>query len=708
MQRFWNQYPFVRLIIPFLVGLIPSVYLPAKAGGFLLYFPLMSLVLLVVTVLAHRISSYRFRWVPGLFISLFMISAGYSLPAIQRELLLRNHFSQLWNPDKVLIVRLTEPVSERPRTFRISGKVEMIADSVRMMKTGGKILLYLEKDSAARRLRYGDYIVVKALVKEIDPPLNPGQFNYKKYLANSGIYHQAMMKSGQWEQTGIRRTNPVYLWSFSTREKMLELLERLGIRGDEYAVLGAILLGFDEKIEPELRSVYAGSGVMHVLCVSGLHVGIIFLLVSFAFGRSKHRTLRWIKFFTLILSIWAYAFVTGLSPSVMRASVMFSLFSFREVLGEKSNPYNIIAASALILLIIDPFLITRIGFQLSYAAVIGIVALYQPIYQLLIFRNLVADYFWKLLSLSLAAQIGTFPLSVYYFQQFPVYFALSNLIAVPLVWLIVYTGMFTLLAAAFWDWLAGLLARLLQLELHLLNLSVRTIQQLPQAVIDGLSIHEIQVLLIYLIIISVTVFFLTRKGSWAIAGLTLMVIFFTTVTIKRWNNLQQHRMVVYAVKGHSVVDFIEGKKYITLTDLTGQEYANARNWYLENTRNHFGVKPVGQVVFNRDTLDLITQSLPGVAKINAHTYFAQGKSVVIIGRDFPLIHSTEPLAVNYIILRQNCPISPEKLQQLFTFDLLIFDSSCFSRMVSEWSAYCSEKGIPFYNVNTSGALIVNL
>lgn len=223
----------------------------------------------------------------------------------------------------------------------------------------------------------------------------------------------------------------------------------LGIEGDEYSVAAAILLGYDDELPPELRQNYVTAGSMHVLCVSGLHVGIIFLVFStiLSFLDKYGAVFKILKFCILLLIMWTYAFIAGLAPSILRATIMISFIVIGKIIKRNGVIINSIAASAFVILAIEPEDLFNIGFQLSYAAVIGIVVLQRPIYNVFYIKNKILDKIWELTSVTLAAQFATAPFTIFYFNQFPLYFWLSNLFMTPLSTVVIIGGMIMLLVS---------------------------------------------------------------------------------------------------------------------------------------------------------------------------------------------------------------------------------------------------------------------
>ncbi len=708
-MRFWNQYPFFRLILPFAAGILFAINVPKPT--FIEAWHLMAVLglLLAAAVSANILANYTLRWLPGAFIYLFTLLAGYALTVSQTEIYNVRHFGNYLDGEQIFVAKVTEPPAERARSVRVFAKVQYVLDSVQSERTIGKVLLYLEKDSAARNLRYGDVIIAQARIAETEPPGNPHQFNYKKYLANSGIYHQAYLRSSKWFLIDSNQVNPLFSFSYLARDKMMHILEKRGLTGDEFAVVSAILLGYDDRMEPELRNLYAGAGALHVLCVSGLHVGIIFMIVSVVLkGLHKTKKERMIKFVLLLASIWAYAFITGLAPSVLRAGAMFSLLSWRELAKEKSNSYNVVAASAFILLAIDPYLIAKIGFQLSYSAVLGIIALNNLLYKQLAFKNFVADYIWKLVVVSVAAQIGTFPLSIYYFHQFPVYFLLANIIVIPLVWLIVYTGIATLVLSTFWSLLSSVIAKLLYFQVFLLNYAVELVNKLPHAKIDGLIFLFPQMVAVYLLIFLIVRFYVKKEGKYVVAALSLAFLLSGSFIFQKTQLLKQRKLVIYNVNGYSAMDLAIGNNLIAFSDTLLLKDSKAIEFNIQSNRLFSGVKSLNHFSFQTESFDFASsENIP--VKYDAPGFLVAGDTrIVIVDDKFPVYEPDNSLQTNFVLLRNNTNVQIEQLVKMFDFDQLIFDSSNDLWKIREWRSYSDEHQIPYYDVREQGALIRKL
>ncbi len=299
----------------------------------------------------------------------------------------------------------------------------------------GNLLLFLQIDPQSEALRYGDRVVIRATVRPTEPPKNPHVFDYSRYLHFQNIHFQAFVKPDSLVRLSSGHGNFIWRAAFSCREKLLALLHEHFPTQDEYAVASALLVGYKDDLSDDLRTAYAETGSMHALAVSGTHVGFLYVGLFFLLQRLRLRG-RWgrlVENVVLLSAIWAFTFLTGATASVLRASVMFSTYLLGKAMFRDASVWNVLAASAFGLLIYNPYFLFDAGFQLSYAAVAGMVFFYPRFYRVSPILPKWADYAWQVLLVGFAAQLGTLPLSLYYFHQFPVFFWLAG-------WVVVFGG----------------------------------------------------------------------------------------------------------------------------------------------------------------------------------------------------------------------------------------------------------------------------
>ncbi|MEM9417336.1 MAG: ComEC/Rec2 family competence protein, partial [Bacteroidota bacterium] len=325
----------------------------------------------------------------------------------------------------------------------------------------GKVRLSFPQDTAPQA-RYGDVLLVRGAPSVVPSASNPHEFDYAAFLGLSQVYHQHFLAKNEMAVIGHHAPNLIQAWSFKVLRYCQSLFSQHIHGPAARAVVQALVLGQKDALTPAVRSAYAGTGTMHVLAVSGLHVGILYWLVSLLLGLL--RPLPYMRWLSPVLSVgvlWFYAFVTGLSPSVLRATLMFTLVLLAPVLARQSNIYNTLAASAFLLLFWNPRWLFSVSFQLSYLAVLGIVYLQPKIYGSFSIHHPFLNRLWLWASISIAAQITTFPISVYYFHQFPTYFIVANWVVVPAALLILCFGLLVL-GTGFWPGLSGLVAWILE------------------------------------------------------------------------------------------------------------------------------------------------------------------------------------------------------------------------------------------------------
>jgi len=441
----FNHIPLLRLLIPFIGGIHSITYLEPEITLSLTVFGASFLLLITLLFIKRINTNYNIRWLIGLLIYINITLAGACLTSLKYKD--TNTISKLLTEqnNQLLIGEITEPTQIKERTIKAILKIKGIKNKNRWKEGNGKVIIYLQKDSLSEKLNVGDVISFEPKLKNIPPPKNPQEFDFRKYLSFHLIHQQAFLRSNNWKLIQQATTGGIFKFANDSRAYLIKTLEKKGIKGNELAVASALILGYKDSIDIDLKSAYSSAGAMHVLAVSGLHVGIIFLIFSQLFyflGKYKYGNI--IKGVLLILILWSYALLTGLSPSVMRAATMFSFIVAAKMTKRNSSFFNTLAASALVLLIYNPLLIMEVGFQLSYMAVIGIVIIQPWVNNLFNFKWWLPIKIWEITAVSIAAQIATFPLGLLYFHQFPNYFMLSNLIVIPLAIFILYLGIFTL------------------------------------------------------------------------------------------------------------------------------------------------------------------------------------------------------------------------------------------------------------------------
>jgi competence protein ComEC len=600
----WNSLPFVRLLIAFVAGIIIGIQIPGASefSWFLLIIPVVAFL-----IIQNKFgSNYQFRFLKGIPIILFFLLFGIKLVQLHTPINYDNHFSK--KVEDIYLVKIAEPPKSKLNTFKIIAEVIEVKHKQKWLSTQGKLLIYIAKDSASNKLKYGDLILCKAKIISTPTPKNPFEFDYKKYLGFHQIYHQTYLNRQNWFSIGKSQTNQILAFSYQLRNYLLQLISSNNITGDEYAIGSALILGYEDNLSNEVIGSFAATGALHVLSVSGLHVGIVFLVINFLLkylGESK--TAKIARFLVSLLGLWAYALITGLSPSVWRAAAMFSLIALGKFYKKDISTFNIIGCSAFILLCINPFMITEVGFQLSYLAVIGIVTLHQKFYDLVSIKNKILDNIWSISCVSVAAQIVTFPLGLLYFHQFPNYFLFSNLVVIPLSTIILYGGILLLTVAKI-PVAGALIAKGLYYLLWLLKSSVSLFENLPYALVEGISISTLDTFVIYGILIGGYCYWVYKKIVFVQLSLLLGICFFSLQIFEKINHKSQEKIVIYAINKHVAIDFIAGQNNVLIADSLLLNNKDKMRFHLIPNWNNLGLSEPKSYTWS-DTKSLRTSFL---------------------------------------------------------------------------------------------------
>ena len=400
---------------------------------------------------------------------------------------------------QIWMAEILEMPREQEKSYKIVAKLNVINDTTFWITQ--KVVLYFQKDKVIKQISVGDKLLVSTQLSFIEPPKNPEQFDYAKFMKRKGVFLTGYVGKQNWVQQDGKSKYSLRRFSSFMQQFLSNKLMMAGMSGAEYSVAAAILLGNDETLEPELRASYAATGVSHILCVSGMHVGVIFMILGFLLKPlDKHLKTRYLKNIILLVAVWVYANITGLAPSVTRSAAMFTFVITGKFLQRKTNIFHSLFASLFILLVYNPLLIFEVGFQLSYLAVFGIVLFQNIIHQWYKPRTKVGNYLWNLISVSVAAQITTSPIAIFYFGQFPNYFLLTNLFVIPVSFVITIMGVATLMFS-FNSFISNGLGFVLNFGVKVMNEGVLFIEKLPGALTTNISINMYQVILLYIFII---------------------------------------------------------------------------------------------------------------------------------------------------------------------------------------------------------------
>jgi competence protein ComEC len=699
----YHRYTPLRITVPFILGVICMVN--AQTGLPAILWIWISLLLFGGLIVFYFIfgTSYRLRWAAGFLAASALFFLGMSLVASIR---LKNQpslaESTALSASPGFICRIDISPVARAGNFTAQATTIAWNDSLNQWKPlRKKVMVYFKSDSLCRLLHYGDLLMISGAMLAVPGPANPKVFDYRKYLQDQQVYYQVYIDPGQWKYLGTATRNPLKVGAEICRNEFLDVFRRFGIDGQEFALAAALLLGSRDFLEKETEQEFSNAGAVHVLSVSGLHVGIMYVVVDkVLFFLKRGRISRKVHHVLIICCIWAYAFITGLPSSVIRAAMMFSLIAAGNMLKRKPENYNILAVAAFFQLLIDPFEITRVGFQLSYLAVLGIFAFYKPLNESIGQVNRPAEWVWSIVAVSLAAQLVTFPLGCYYFHMFPVYFLVTNLLVVPLAAVITYFAVFLLAAGA-----AGLssawLAWPLQHSLRFMIDSVEFIQSWPGAVIQPVIFSRVQVLLIFGFIAGLFSFFIMGYRKWAFVLPVFVILFSLVILMKKYEYHETNEIIVYHVPGNTAIDLVNNGLALFVSDTGLQGNQKKINFQIRPNRINLGVNAVQ--VINPD--DLAPLSGPGIWARWPFIYF-HGKKLVLINQDWKRNAVSEPVEADLAVISGSPREEIEVICEQVRMKYLVLDSSVPFYKIELLKESCRKLGIPCHSVREEGAFVM--
>lgn len=557
---YWSQIPLVRIILPLILGIILfktdeqllSDIAVILLNGILLF-------LLIIAMIGKKWLSYKNRWFFGFLANGLLVLLGYSLCFHYN---ISNKIDSEPSGKFIWLGKVVESPSKTAKSVKTIIELEQLKAEGKRDLIQQKILAYLPQDSSALSLQIGDIMVCESYFQKIAAAQNPAQFDYSEFMANRGVYLQSYIPN--WQLVGSEPS--LFRTADKLRKSFLEVFKLAGLNGDNFAVASALTLGYDNSLDYQLQNAYSGSGAMHILSVSGLHVGIVYLVLLFlTHFMKKNRHLRLLQSLLLLTGLWFYALVTGLSPPVQRSAFMFSFIVVAEYMGRNNNIFNSLAGSILILILINPNILFEVGFQLSYAAVLGIVLIHPRIYPMLYFKSWLADSIWNLTLVSIAAQLATLPFALYYFHQFPNFFLLTNLIAVPLSFVVLLAALALLLVYSVFG-STFILGALLKFFVIVLNKSVIFFYELPFSLTDGIYISAYTAALLFAVI----VFFILYLHFYQPKFLLVSLMFLCIISLGQlWEHqLQkdQSLLTVYNLRRGKAISSVSGQTAVVLAD----------------------------------------------------------------------------------------------------------------------------------------------
>jgi len=684
----WTKAPFLRIIISLIAGIIFQWYYPFTIevliiSGFVLFFVVSSYSLLPVS------QRFRFSTLAGVCICLLVADVGAILTWKEDIRNDKQWFGHRLENHPKLIISLDEPLVEKAASYKAIAIVRYVSDSNTVHFAEGNVLLYIKKN-AAKGLSYGSRIVVHKPLQTVRNSGNPGAFDYQRYCFFQGITHQIYLTERDFTILKGRDENALQKFLIQCRTSITAILKKY-IKGDQETGLAeALLIGYKDDLDKSLVQAYSNTGVVHVIAISGLHIGLIYVLLIFLMRPLRRfKRMAWLRFIILLCILWLFTFLAGAQPSVLRSAVMFSCLAVGELISRRSSIYNSLAMSAFILLCINPFWLWDVGFQLSYAAVLSILIFFRPIYNWFYFPNKIIAWLWKLTAVTLAAQILTAPICIYHFHQFPTLFLLTNLIVVPLS-SIILIGEILLCALAVIEPFASVAGLALTYCIRFMNNFIERFNDVSFAVWNGLSISVFQSFLLFLFITCCVYWFIEKRQNAFKYGLAFLLLFFLLRTYSFIEANKQQKVIIYNTPRYQGIDLIDGRMSYFAGDTALLQDELLYNYHLKPSR-----------VLHRVNNTLFIPSPVSVLDFN-------GKKISIMDRNISFVSTPTKEKLDLVVLSRNPHIYINDIYKTFQVRQIVIDGSVPAWKARLWKRDCDSLQLPCYDVSEKGAFVINL
>ncbi len=680
-MKFVN-FAIVKFSLFLTLGILSAKYFPLPINLFL-YLSLASLLALSFAWYKARKQLFPSPYF-GIITFICFISIGHLSFQLRIPELQQKHYNHLLintdsfsNKPNYLQLKINEVL--KPDSFNNKYIASVI--SLNEVKSKGLILVNVRKDCLSSFITNDDVLLVSSIVEEIKSPLNPYQFDYSKYMKTLGVYYQ--IRNSKNEVLQKERGIPTLRGKAEkVRNYILEKLKKSSLTPAELSIIQALVLGQKKDISKQMYREYAAAGAIHILAVSGLHVGIVYFIFLFIFSPLKRLPKGAILLSLLIvISLWCYAFITGLSPSVIRAVTMFSFFAFAKVIHRQTNSINTLFLSYFTLLLLNPMWLFQVGFQLSYLAVFFILWILPTFNKLYYPKNRIIKKLWGIITVTIAAQLGIIPLSLYYFHQFPGLFFITNIVVLPFLSILLGGGILIIVLAVF-NVLPVWLTLIYNTLIQMLNNFISWVANQETFVFQDIHFSIEKVMASYAIII--TIILLWKKRSVLKLGF-LLLSFVLLISVFIWDDFKnsENQLILFHKTRHTLI---------------GYQHANGMKLFRsDSTFNYQNKYPVKSFRVAKDIDFYTEEELPKIFKYKHKT--------ILILDNLGVYPKTSDIDI--VLLSFSPKVNLERMIDSLQPKLIIADGNNYTSYVSRWKKTCLKKNIPFYNTKEKGAYDFN-
>lgn len=665
----------MKITIWFVLGIVFSSYFNPNPATTFIFIGIFFVVFIIILYLSKKDFIQKVYF--GIATYLLFFQIGCFTHVIHNEFYNETNYVHLIKNEtdyhSVELV-LREKLKGNEKVDKYIGLVKKVDNKT----CSGRILVQIHDAHGDSRIQIGNNIQIYGKCILNKKSLNPNQFDYGKYLNNKSIFGQIYTNANSIKVSDKIDKN-IWYYSDRLRNKIVANLQNNNFSKNELQVVNALILGQQQDISKEILKDYQYAGAIHILSVSGLHVGFILLFITFLLKPlPKNKLGNSIRLFTIIICLWGFAILAGLSPSVIRSVTMFSFVAVGLHLKRSTNIFHTLLVSMFLILFFQPSFLFDVGFQLSYLSLFFILWLQPLISNLWMPKNKIATYFWDILTVSFAAQIGAFPLSIYYFHQFPGLFFITNLIIIPFLILIMGLGVLVMVMAAL-NFVPMLTMRSLEFCIYYLNKIINWVASFEQFIIKDIPINWQALICLYVLIIAFVILFKKPTYPKIVFAFISVLLFQSTLLITRWEIQNQQEFIVFNSWKNTLITERNGDK-VTVYGNQGTIDKLASNNVLKS-----------YLIAN-------SSSITGINKMQ-NLYFFNNKKIMVI--DSFGVYSKQ-INPDIIILRQSPKINLERLIQVNQPKLIVADASNYKTTIQLWKSICIKKKIPFHATAEKG------
>jgi len=683
----WNKAPAVRLLIALVAGIVLQWHLQIPLIALLSAISVCFLAVLLYSFLSLK-KQYQFSTVAGILSTVLVLLFGCILVWLKDVRHNDNWIGKRYVDSSFVCVTLQEPLVEKANSFKALTSINGMRHSDRFEKAEGNVIVYFKKDSLAEQLHYGSQIIFNRPLQEIKNAGNPGSFDYKRYSLFKGITHQVYLSENDFKILPAENKNIFDEIIFNCRHWVVTTIRKFISGEKEQGLAEALLIGFKDDLDKTLVQSYTNTGVVHIIAISGMHLALIYWLLTLVTKPLKRKRLNWLRIIIILSGLWLFSILAGAQASVIRSAVMFTCIALAEVFGRRTSIFNTLSLSAFLLLCYNPFWLWDVGFQLSYTAVLSIVIFYRPIANWYLPDDKIIEFIWKTMAVSLAAQIFTTPISLYHFHQFPVLFLLTNVVAVPLSSLILFAEIglcvFSFIKPV--AWFIGVVASSM---IRFMNHYIERLENVSFSLWNGFSLSIIQTVFLLMATTCLCYWLWEKKKMMLLVSLSSFCAFIAFRSVDFWNVYHQQKLIVYNVPKHQAIDLINGRNFnfIGDTDLLTNDFF--RNFQIQPSR----------ILHRVNQMQCIS--------INAKDFDFGDKHIAIIDTVFQL-SSQQKQKLDLLILSKNPKLYISALIKKFFVQQIVIDGSVPAWKAKLWKRDCDSLHIPCHDVSEKGAFVMNL